>query len=227
MPKRKFTRKRYKRGMRRHAKPLTYKQTKAIGKIARKEIHREAELKVVDASLSALTNVGGFDGSDIGNIRTLDQMPAQGTLANQRLGDEIFIKSMQLKGDIDCGTNQVTSSRVIAVQDLESDVDGPLTLRDVLQTPYNNAGLTSFYRSNPARKFKVLSDKMYYWDSNTASAPQPWEVNLKNLGKRKVTLDNTGVKGNIGMVSVFAIGNGATSTTDLRNLQYRMRYYDN
>lgn len=210
-------RRRYRR--KRGGKPLNYRQVKAVGKIARKEIHKGAELKVLDDKQIAVTNI------DTTNPTWTLTVPPKGTGNGQRIGDGIYLKSLQFRGDLDCGTNQVNHIRMLMVQDLESDIDGALAISDVLEDTASDNSITSFYKHQPKRKFKVLSDKHYYWDSNTASAPQPYDVCFKNFGKRKIVLDNTSDFGNVGGITLFAIG-PASSTADLRNGMARLRYYD-
>lgn len=202
-------------------KPLTYKQTKAVGKIARKEIYSQSELKNVDKKEDPLAAIG----TTSANLTI--QMPSKGLTVSDRIGDGIYLKSVQIRGDIDCGSVTTSHARVIAVQDLQSDLDcGEITLQDVLESPEGDRHLNSFYQHNPPRRFKVLSDKHYFWDAHTASAPQPYDLSFKNFGKRKLVLDNTAESGNIGTLKIFCCG-GSGGTVDMRNIVTRIKYYDN
>lgn len=203
--------------------PLSKKQTKAVKTIAAKAIEKKAEVKVFDTLVAGgLTNISA---TATGNI--VIDFPEQGTESFQRTGDKVEILSLQIRGDFDCGTSTATHGRILVVQSLDSDKDGDLQLRDVLQYAQAGHKVTSYYKHDSDRKFKIMSDKQYYWDSNTVSAPQPYFVDLKNFGYKTIVLDDEGTStGNIGEIYVWALGGTGSTDMDLRSLEYRYRYTD-
>lgn len=201
--------------------PLSKAQTKAVGKIAWKEVHKDSELKTYEDN--SITDLQAIASATPKVYRVA--MPAQGLGVNDRIGEQISVRSLEINGDIDCGSAVTTHARVIVAQCLESDVDGHLTDEDVLQQTQPNQ-VNSFYRVNGNMKYRVLSDRHFYWDSNTASAPQPYRLKLKKLPINKIQLDNTGVQGNIGGLYVYAFTEDTGGNTDIRQMQCRIRYYD-
>lgn len=205
--------------------PLSHRQVKAISKIANKQIHKNSECKVITGSLSGafVDSVGGMYGPSSQSV----PMPAQGNASNQRIGDEIMLKSVSLRGFIDCKQVDNNHVRIVVVQDLQNNATA-LAHTDVFETSgTGDEGLVSFYKVNPTRKFKVLSDLMYEWDSNNASAPKEWNVSLsyKDLKYKKIQVNASGTVGDI-RIFVFG-GEGSTGPAVTEMMRYRVRFYDN
>lgn len=213
MPKGTYRKKRYNRKRR---MPLSRTQAKAVKKIAWKEAHKDMEVKFVEQEYNITTI------NDTPQITQL-ALPSRGTGNNQYLGEEIVVKSVELTGDIDCGTATSNHARVILFQYLESD-NITLNAADILKTPSFPG---SMYRMDPDVHYRVISDREYYWDSNTSSAVQPYKIKLKgkDIPKRHMHLDNSSVTGNVGALYLWCSA-GGSDDIDLRGLEYRMKFYD-
>ena len=133
-----------------------------------------AELKTVDSTPTAIT--GTASGSF---AATALSYPVQGAGANQRQGDSIYLHSYSLRGFVDCGSTQNNIMRIITFQWLEDDNVTTPNSDDVLADTTVGNILTSHYVVNPPKRFKILDDSVYTWDSNTASAPKPWSVQIR------------------------------------------------
>lgn len=217
----KFYRKRYK-GKRRA--PLSHRQVKAISKIANKQIHKMSEMKVLTGTINGSTvdSVGGTYGPDSISV----PYPSAGTGATNRVGEVIYLKSVSLRGVLDAKQLDNNFMRIVVVQDLESNADGVLEYGDIFELTSGDNCLNSFYKNNPERKFKVLSDLTYNWDGNNASAPKPWSVSLgqRDLRIRKPQITATGTTGQLRLF-IFG-GEGATGPAMTERMKYRIRFYD-
>jgi len=207
---------------RRRNMPLSKKQTKAVKTIAKKAIEKKAEVKVFDTTLSALTNISA---TTTGNV--IIDFPDQSVTSAGRIGNKIDLKSLQIRGEFDCGSLQAVHGRILLVQALDSDSDGELQLRDVLQYPQTGHKMNSYFKHDSDRRFKVLSDRQYWWDSNTTSAPQPYFVDIKKFGTNTIVQEDTSTQeGNIGKIYMWALGGAGATDMDIRSLHYRFRYTD-
>lgn len=218
MARRKYNRRRGK-------KPLTHRQVKAVSKIANKQIHKNAECKVLDGSMTTgfVDSVGGT----YGPLQQTLPIPARGLLDGNRIGDEIMVKSIQMRGFLDCKQFDNNLARVLVVQDLEDDASDLLHTHVLETSGATDDGLVSFYKRKGARGYKVLSDLSFRWDSNNASAPKPWCCNLsyKDLKLRKIKVDAAG--NNVGAIRIFVFGGeGTTGPLAFEMARFRMKYYD-
>ena len=169
MPKRRYNKR----------KPLTKQQYKQVAKIANKQIHKQSELKVVDANFSTAVAVAPADGAT--GIRQRLSLNTQGDSRSQREGDSIYLKNLSIRGWVDNGSStNILIYRMILVQWLEFDdsTDGrPPELGDILRNPDGSTNsmypINSPYVTHPVYSFKILDDRTYAWDSNNASAPKP------------------------------------------------------
>jgi len=140
-------------------KPLSKAEYKAVARIATKQIHKHAELKRVNTSLANY------------NVRDLNVIPnpfvrvtfptrgASGPGANERDGDEVFLRSVNLRCILDCDNDQAMSMRCIVLQWLEDDAISPPTIDKVLENGAGTAGPTainSYYKIKPDYRFKIL-----------------------------------------------------------------------
>lgn len=221
-----YRKKTYSRKVRfnRSKRPLSKRQVKAVSKIANKQIHKNAECKEINGLLAAAGSVN-LVGGTFGPLSVTVPMPASGVLDTQFIGSEFMLKSVQLRGYVDCAAYDNNIMRVIVAQDLEDNATS-LTYSDILETPNVNDALISFYKVDSNRKYKILSDQVFNWDSNNASAPKAWCCNLsyKDLKIKKVSLTATGYYGAI-RVFIFG-GEGGTAPAKYEFMRYRVKYYD-
>ena len=91
--------------------------------------------------------------------------------------------------------------------------------------------LTSHYVVNPPKRFKILDDSVYTWDSNTASAPKPWSVQIRgrDFARHKPDFQASGSANSNGTIYILVIAEtpGSSPYADLKNVHYRLRYFDN
>ena len=110
MPKRRYNKR----------KPLTKQQYKQVAKIANKQIHKQSELKVVDANFSTAVAVAPADGAT--GIRQRLSLNTQGDSRSQQEGDSIYLKNLSIRGWVDNGSStNILIYRMILVQWLEFD----------------------------------------------------------------------------------------------------------
>ncbi len=216
-------------------KPLTRPQYKQVAKIANKQIHKMAELKTLDEHFDTSASLGPNDGF-IG-VRKLLLMPSQNTTTapdGGRDGDSIYLRSLSINGWLDCSTTQQLVMRLILVQWLDSDVVPP-TLKDILQSHDGTGGgnngfkpVNSHYLSQPKKRFRILDDRTYAWDSNVASAPKPYRIRLstKDFAIKKPQFTKALLTGQ-GNIYLFHFADQAVGGAGMNEAHYRIRYYDN
>lgn len=209
---------------RRQRAPLTKNQYKTVAKIANKQIYKNQELKVLDSTPA------GFAATDQGDLAGLKiTYPVQGVQSDQRIGDSIYLRQVSLRGLVNCGSDQNNVLRVITVQWLEDDNTVACTLGKILADTTVGNILTSHYKVNPQYRFKIIDDSEYFWDSNTASAPKPWSVNIKGrmFARHKPDFQGTASVNSNGSIYVFVICDTIGSPiSQLHAMHNRVRYFD-
>ncbi len=221
--------KRYKRT--RFRKPLSKAQYKTVAKIANKQIHKMSELKTLDTNHGdqAIIPLGGAPHA----AATLEKitMPAQGSGDGTRDGDSLYLRSLSLNGTMKpAATDKTQIIRLILVQFLDTDAGNVPDVSDILaDVTTGNAleSIHSFYVTDPPRKFKVLDDRIYYWDSNNVIAQKPYRVRIKarDLMIRKPQFTDGLVTGT-GQIYLFGMSEVSDGAL-IQQLQSRWRYFDN
>lgn len=209
-------RKNYKR---RKVAPLSKRQYAAVARVANKQLYKNAELKVYDGVNSSFTI------RTTANVQKINP-PPQGDGSSDRDGDQIYIKSFALNATVSPDSSQNMQARILLVQWLENDSTAPVVGDVLAQTGSAQQMLNSFYVTNPQKQFKVLDDRLFFWDTNNTSTDRPYRVRVKakDLAIRKPDFDAAAITGR-GNLYFILIGDSATDGT-LRTPVARLRYYD-
>lgn len=193
--------------------------SRAIISAVSKVMARKAELKDLTTTISDL-NANSTAGVVIQKINP----PAQGDGSNQRDGDQLYLKSVQLNAQMNCATDTVNTQRLIIFQWMEDDTSCTPAVGDILQNTTNAALPFSFYVTNPGRKFRVLYDKVFNFDGSGGSQALR-VVNAKlNPPQKKMSFDPATITG-VGNLYMLVCGIKAAGA--LNQINYRIRYYDN
>lgn len=129
---------------------------------AKKALSRtsEAELKVIDTSFSAvgIPNAGG-------SISTLTNM-VKGLDGNDRIGDDIYIRSIGLRGDVIMNTTANSTVAVIMIiQDNQTNA-ALYTTAALLENTTAGTSVTSYLNKDNSGRFKVLYRKQVQLSDN-------------------------------------------------------------
>lgn len=195
------------------------KNTKSIARVVNSVLARRNELKDLTVDHAALA-ANSTSGITITKINP----PAQGDSSSTRDGDQFYLKSLQLSGRANCGANANTVQRIIVFQWMEDDGVNTPDAAEILQNTNNADSLNSFFVTNPTKKFRVLSDKTYYWDAQNTSASKSYKLSISNFPMKKVSLSPAAITG-VGCIYVLTCGLQAAG--DFASFQSRQRYYDN
>lgn len=203
---RNYKRKQYKRRM-----PFTKSQMKAIQKISQ----RSGELKHVDSS-STHTSVVTGGGQNL--YLSTATLPAQGDGENQRVGDQINIKSVRFKAQVNCGTAN-GSVRCYVVQHLDDTV-----------ATINNLDPNDFFPTlqTSLTKYKVLYNKVIQLDPDGKSNHIFMvDIPAKRLKIKRLNFDSAAstLTGG-GDISFHVTSNNATASQMTSDLNTRFSYYD-
>lgn len=203
------------------AKPaLSKRQYRAVAQVANKQIHKMSELKVYNGLSSSVV-------SRWPATLTKINPPAQGDGQSDRDGDSIYIKSLAVNGMLSPETANHSTHRVMLIQWLEDDSTAPV-LSDILtDVASSELAINSFYITNPQKQFKVLDDRLYFFDTNNSSALKPYRVRVKSrdIIKHKPDYNPAALTG----TGNFYLITMSNSTTDgsMRTPLSRLRYFDN
>lgn len=200
---------------------LSKRQYAAVAKVASKQVHKDAELKVFDGGLgTSLT---------IRTTALLQQIlpPAQGVGATNRVGDSIYMKSLSINAAVSPDTDSNQMARIILFQWLENDTTAPVVGDILTSTGSATAMLHSFYVTNPMKKFKVLDDRLLYWDIQNSGTARPYRVKIssKDMAIRKPDFNAAATTG-IGNFYLLLVNDSGTDGT-FRTPLSRIRFYDN
>ena len=102
------------RRYRRKRKPLSKAQYKAVAKVANKQIHKMSELHTLDDQPADV-------GMTTSGTPVLVAFPVQGDGSNQRIGDSIYLKSLQCRYMLSNESDVDLACRVIFFQWMEPD----------------------------------------------------------------------------------------------------------
>lgn len=200
---------------------LSKAQKNAVKKIATSAITKVSEKKFLDQA-SGPTQIG-YDAPVI----SLISMPVQGDSVNTRDGDNLFIKSLRLKGQV-ATSGQDVRVRVIVFQWMEDNATSSPTASDILQDVTQYDILNSPYKINGPKHFKVLMDRRYVLDSPGQTWSRLFQANLK-LPQKKIQF-NAGLATGVGQVYVMTLSDTYTVASGSGgNVTWysRLRYLDN
>lgn len=200
-------------------KPLNRAQYRAVAKVANKQIHKASELHTVDEQpvAKAMTTLALETPSVI-------KFPVQGLGSDARIGDSIYLRSVNFRCFLQNESDVDLASRVVFFQWMEPAADP--TPGDIFA---NTNVLTSPYLVNPPKKFKIMHDSMHVWDSNPASVGRRY-MNLTFRGKdftiHKPDFAVTSSESATGRIW-YIIASNNVNTGIIESIHTRVRYYDN
>lgn len=154
-------------------------------------VSRETEWKQFDNITNAQT--AQFTGTIIGGLI----LPPQGVGDSQRQGDVIFIRSVQITGNILCADATNMFRCILFRWRPDNLIDTPSiakVLQDTVTLPYlSPINETSLQ----AGKINVILDKTYALVLNTTSSLKRfrWKFSGKRLGKKKIAFNSAAVTG--------------------------------
>jgi len=204
--------------------PLTAPQSRAVAKIAMKQINKVSELKYKDTS--ATNEELSYDAP---YIKLLD-MPAQGDTQTTRDGDSIYIKKLFLRAWVkNIGATTVdVPVRVMLVQWLEDNANDTPTLGEVLESAAQYVSINSPYKITDKKKFKVLHDQRFHISEDNGPSLKFLTISPKRLKQRKIQF-NAGAVTGVGNIYLIAFSDrtDASDTGPVINFYSRLRYLDN
>lgn len=164
---------------------LTRVQKKEVAELANKVLTGRAEKKthyvpIADLNLQEAMNHIILDPSS----------GAQGTDDQSRIGNEIQVTSVEIKGVLEPATDQVSVARLMLVQWQGIDstvVPASPPLQGLNLTTGNIDAMCAFYETSSRvdnsldKRYKVIYDETFYFDTHNAGARRPWD--LKVSGK--------------------------------------------
>jgi hypothetical protein len=165
-------------------RPKRIRNAKAIRKIARQEINRDLEVHYVDTAQATIT------ADSAGVISTQLSTIAQGNNDSNRTGDNVKIKSIQIKGT--CVTADATNvMRIVLFQWLQNSGSVAPTALDVLQNTGQPYSPYSPYTKDVAGYNMIpLADRMLTMNTlSDVNKPFTIKVSGKKLRKGNA-LDN-------------------------------------
>lgn len=117
---------------------------------------------------------GGYINGDFCSLQQI----AQGDDVNQRQGNKITVKSLDIKAQVRCANGDVFNELRLIIFSLVEDPQGNPAASDILQN-VSNAGVYSFYRKGSPVKYRIHWDKTYQMSNPLASvATQPSSTDL-------------------------------------------------
>lgn len=184
------------------------KQVKAIKKIAQ----ASGELKHLDVTFTSAGLVSSGSLSDKTNLAI-----PQGDGEGQRVGDQLDVKDMHIKAQINSGTAN-GSVRMFVYQHLE---DTDPSVGNLLPNDFWPTIQTSL------QKYKILYDRTINLDSDGKSN-HLFDAKIKKFGVSKISYDTgaSTVTGP-GEISINFSTNNATASQVTVDCNCRVRYYDN
>lgn len=214
----------YKKRYRRR-RPLNKAQYRQVAKIANKQIHKASELKTKDSNDTAINTTTPSASDTFVKV----SFPVQGLSNDERIGDSIYLRKVNLRAFVENELDEDLAMRVIVCQTYDNNPSA-LEYQEILETPGSaGSSINSFYITDPARKFKILHDAVHHWDSNPNSKGRR-QLNLtfkgKQLGIHKPDFDQAASGNCTGQIWYTAFSNTADKG-GLTAIQTRVRYYDN
>lgn len=166
---------------------------------------------------------------------TLLNSPQQGTDENNRLGRQINMKSVQLRGTVQSAQTTVGQGAIRTIVIVDNEVaqtsQQGVTL-DILDYLVSDS-LQANANLNNRKRFKVLMDEMCEFSGTTTSTGNPTSHVINWYKKVDFTVEfNSNTNGNItdftkGAVYLITYSEGLTIAAPLVNINARVRFTDN
>lgn len=191
---------RKRRFRRRGRAPLTKRQVAAVSKIANRKISSRAEKKYYDRALTGQA----YDWA--GSIVSLTNIP-QGDTDVTRDGDQVYLRSIRMSGDIVIG-DTTNVARLIIFQWYQ---DATPAYTDVLSSVYQGTvnAVNSPYHHDGRRQFRVLYDKRFVMDSDDGIVL--FDTGYLRPAKRKINFNAGGTDGENEIFMLALSDSGAVS----------------
>ena len=186
------------------------------------------ELKYVNASV--LISDAAATVSNVGNVFFFGGV-VQGEESDERIGKEITLNKLKIRGFTLCNTNGVNQAvRIVVIQYFGDTQNGTIPQwNDIFTRASGNLdSIQSFYGRDVQGNFKVLHDHIYI-NVDGASNKQN-EVRLElPLNRQKITFVANNDNPQNGCVAMYAITENAATANSLPLFYFRSRltYYDN
>lgn len=134
---------------------------KTAYKMAKKALDAVKRSKPETKSYDLLVSAGGTGITNTGTLYRLTLNLAQGTASNQRVGQEIHMTSLTMRGILATGSLSAPQQvRMITLIDKEMDGVLPV-VSDVIETYGGTTDFYSPYNMDNRGRFHILEDKVY------------------------------------------------------------------
>lgn len=190
--------------------PLTLAQVKAVQRIHDKGIPK----KYVDTELLNID-------TDSVPVLTKLTMPSQGSTDDDRIGDRIRVKSIQMR--LSSYLSSVLSvQRYILIQWLQDDAVAAPVIGDILEDQTLGSEI-SLYNVNGSSKYRVLWDSMV--TNKSGNSTTRYFLHKICKPKQAKIRFNEGANTGFGHFYLISMGNQGDTTDDFR-AYFRIRYFD-
>lgn len=200
-------------------RPFTKAQYRAVAKVANKQVHKLSELHTIDESpiSKAMTLLSA-------ETPVVIKFPVQGDGSDQRIGDSIYLRSVNFRCLLQNELDVDLVSRVVFFQWMEPASDP--VVGDLFA---DTSKLTSPYVVNPTKRFKIMHDSMHVWDSNANSKGNRY-MNLSFKGKsfkiHKPDFEADATEVATGRIW-YIIASNVADIGQIDQIYTRVRYFDN
>lgn len=207
-----------KRSIKKHKSAMDYKIEQIAKEVMKRETVKNTELKFYDREIFNQAS------SSSGTIYSLSNLIPQGTANQQRIADEIYIKSCFIRLNILANSSATyDTTRVILVRWYAETAP---VVGDILQTTAN-AAIRELSQLNVdgAPNFRVLYDQSYITsDSTNYDLPevQMDKFYVKTEGKAQWNIGGAAIHGHLYLLVI----SNATLNFPLFNMTSRVRYTD-
>lgn len=223
-----YRKKNFKRRTYRRRSTPWYRKKYSVAQMASKAIKGVSYLKgLVNAELHkhevARSTTSVFNGGALYPLNAI----SQGDADDQRTGNSIFVRYVNITGVVSHGTDTVIhKTRVMLVRDKQQVGDTAPSPGDVLEDVGNNLSPFSKLNSQSAGRFDVLYSKLFITYPDRAGIP----FNIK-LNMRSHIRYNGAASGDIQKNGLYivVIGDYASPYATAQSVQFlgRVSYYDN
>lgn len=193
-----------------------YNNSRNIRSVVRKELNKRDEVKTSYYSVTWTPDVNGLMGYPL--------LPSQGVGVNQRVGNEIYYKSLQISGSIYLETGSDYNVVRIVVFQWKNRNPNPPTIPDILQTDpvLLIPTVQSLYCKDVGAEFKVLSDRKIILTKS--DSVKNFRIKITRGFDRRVQFIGTSVSYNY--IYWLAISDSTIVPHPTMDYVYRMNYTD-
>jgi len=211
-------------------KPLNMVEKKQVVKIAKQIALRDEDLKIKDISNGVLINNGG-------TVLNLSNGISQGTSDQNRIGDEIFARRLELRMSVKGGLNQTgyANVRVAVVKDNSREFTGTPLYGAVFESAQPESPY--LYTAVKAKRWTVLFDKYICVApssvtsaTNATQVAQPatfmWQFDKKLNHRIEFNQSSVQGRGSLYLVLITDLGTNINSTNPIIDMYSRLSFTD-